>query len=41
MARRIGKQNGNEISKTIEKYTHTAGAAIGIPGLHPHDLRHS
>lgn len=26
---------------TIGKYTHAAGKAIGIPGLHPHDLRHS
>ena len=26
---------------TIDKFTHAAGAAIGIPGLHPHDLRHS
>lgn len=26
---------------TIGKYTHQAGEAIGVPRLHPHDLRHS
>lgn len=26
---------------TINKYAHAAGSAIGIPDLHPHDLRHS
>lgn len=26
---------------TIGKYTRAVGEAIGVPGLHPHDLRHS
>lgn len=36
-----GRTGNHRVITIVEHSTHRVGAKIGVPGLHPHDLRHS